>query len=197
MKSNGDVALRVLGLILGLAAATSLVLSSRIPPGTGTLGADVILASAPTGELGVSPIGPFLSATNLSPSDHDVPAGDLQVTNQTGVALDVQVRGVPSTADMDALLHVRIVAGDAPVFDGIAAPKRPTGVHDMMRNFWAAALGLAVAGAPFLAATCRRNAETRRHADLHDPGRRAAELRRAPRDAPSRRCIRPRRSTAC
>ena len=28
----------------------------------------------------------------------------------------------------------------------------------------------------------RRDAETRRHADLHDPGRRAAELRRAPRE---------------
>ena len=33
----------------------------------------------------------------------------------------------------------------------IAAQKRSTGVHDMMRNFWAAALGLAVAGAPLLA----------------------------------------------
>ena len=124
MKSKGDTVLRVLGLILGLAAAASLVLSSRIPPGTGTLGADVILASSPTGELGVSPIGPFLSATNLSPSDRDVPAGDLEVTNQTGVALDVQVRGVPSTADMDALLHVRIVAGDAPVFDGMLSEFR-------------------------------------------------------------------------
>ena len=119
MKSNGDVALRVLGLILGLAAATSLVLSSRIPPGTGTLGADVILASSPTGELGVSPVGPFMSATNLSPSDRDVPAGDLRVTNQTGVSLDVQVRGVPSTSDMDSLLHVRVVAADQQVFDGM------------------------------------------------------------------------------
>jgi hypothetical protein len=119
MKSKGDTVLRALGLILGLAAATSLVLSSRIPPGTGTLGADVILASSPTGELGVSPVGPFLSATNLSPGDHDVPAGDLQVTNQTGTALDVQVRGVPSTPDMDAVLHVHVAAGDRTLFDGM------------------------------------------------------------------------------
>ena len=124
MKSKGDVVLRALGLILGLAAATSLVLSSRIPPGTGTLGADVILASAPTGELGVSPAGPFMSATNLTPSDRDVPAGDLRVTNQTGVSLDVQVRGVPSTTDMDSLLHVRVLAADAPVFDGMLADFR-------------------------------------------------------------------------
>ena len=124
MKSNGDVALRVLGLILGLAAATSLVLSSRIPPGTGTLGADVILASSPTGELGVSPVGPFMSATNLSPSDRNVPAGDLEVTNQTGVSLDVQVRGIPSTTDMDSLLHVRVVAADQQVFDGMLSEFR-------------------------------------------------------------------------
>ena len=58
MKSKGDIVLRALGIALGLAAAASLVLSSRIPPGTGTLGADVILASAPTGELGVSPVRP-------------------------------------------------------------------------------------------------------------------------------------------
>src|SRR4029078_7309833 len=103
------------------APARSLVVSSRIPPGTGTLGADVILASSPTGELGVSPAGPFLSATNLSPGDGDVPAGDLQVTNQTGVPLDVQVRGVPSTPDMDALLHVRVAADERTLFGGMRA----------------------------------------------------------------------------
>jgi hypothetical protein len=124
MKSRGDIVFRAFGLAIGLAAAASLVLSSRIPPGTGSLGADVILASAPTGELGVAPVGPFLSATNLSPSDDDAPSGDLQVTNQTGVALDVQVRGIPSTPDMDTLLHVRVAAGDQEIFDGMLSDLR-------------------------------------------------------------------------
>jgi hypothetical protein len=130
MKRKGDIVLRVLGIALGLAAAASLVLSSRIPPGTGTLGADVILASSPTGELGVSPVGPFLSATNLSPSDRDVPAGDLLVTNQTGVALDVQVRGVPSTTDMDTVLHVRVAADGEPLFDGMLGEFRTWSTAD-------------------------------------------------------------------
>ena len=108
----------MLGIALGLATAASLVLTSRIPPGTGTLGADVILASAPTGELGVSPSGPFLSATNLSPGSERVPAGILQLTNQTGVDLHVQVRGVPSSTDMDEALHLRVATNDMSVFDG-------------------------------------------------------------------------------
>jgi hypothetical protein len=108
----------VLGSILGLAAAASLVLTSRIPPGTGTIGADVIVASAPTGELGVSPSGPFLSATNLSPGIERVPTGILQVTNQTGVDLHVQVRGLPSSTDMDEVLRLRVATDDRPVFDG-------------------------------------------------------------------------------
>ena len=124
MKSTGDMVLRGLGLALGLAAATSLVLSSRIPPGSGTLGADVIVASAPTGELGVSPTGPFLSATNLSPGRDVVPSGTLEVTNQTGIDLRVQIRGVPSTTDMDDELHVRVEAGDTQVFDGSVASFR-------------------------------------------------------------------------
>ena len=118
MKVTGDTVLRVLGVALGLAAAASLVLVSRIPPGTGTLGADVIVAAAPTGELGVSPTGPFLSATNLSPGGEDVPAGTLHVTNQTGIDLEVQVRGLPSTRDMDDVLRVRMSADDEPLFDG-------------------------------------------------------------------------------
>ena len=40
------------------------------------------------------------------------------------------------------------------------------------------------------------DAEARRHADLHDPGRRAAQPRRAQARTPSRRCMRRRRSTA-
>lgn len=118
MNATGTILLRVLGLVLGLAAAVSLVLVSRIPPGTGTLGADVIIAAAPTGELGVSPTGPFLSATNLSPGGTDIPAGILKVTNQTGIDLHVQVRGLPSSRDLDDVLRLRVATDDEPIFEG-------------------------------------------------------------------------------
>lgn len=118
MKLRGDTVLRVLGLILGLAAAASLVAASRIPAGTGALGADVIFASAPTGELSVSPTGPFLSATNLTPDVTDEPSGSLRITNQTGVDLIVQVHGVPSSSDLDQALQVRVAVADSTLFDG-------------------------------------------------------------------------------
>jgi hypothetical protein len=119
MRTRGDTLLRLSGLILGLAAAASLVAGSRIPPGTGVLGADVIMASGPTGELAVSPTGPFLAATNLSPgAAAAAPDGTLDLTNQTGATLDVQLRGTPSTDDMDDLLHVRVTAAGRTIFDG-------------------------------------------------------------------------------
>ena len=62
----------------------------------------------------------------------------------------------------------------------------------------AAWLGAIVAADPALARRhARRRPEARRHAHLHDPGGRAAELRRPPRGAPMPRCTRSRRSTAC
>ena len=118
MRLRGDTALRVLGLILGLAAAASLVAASRIPAGTGTLGADVLFSTAPTGELAVSPTGPFLSATNLIPDAGNDPSGSVRLTNQTGIGLIVQVHGVPSSGDLDQALLVRVATPQASLFDG-------------------------------------------------------------------------------
>jgi hypothetical protein len=119
MRTRGDTLLRLSGLVLGLAAAASLVAGSRIPPGTGVLGADVVMATGPTGELAVTPTGPFLAATNLTPGSADgAPDGTLDVTNQTGATLDVQVRGTPSSDDMDDVLHVRVTTAGRMLFDG-------------------------------------------------------------------------------
>lgn len=118
MRLRGDTVLRVLGLTLGLVAAATLVAASRIPAGTGALGADVIFASSPTGELAVSPTGPFLSATNLTPAVTDDPSGSLRITNQTGVNLIVQVHGVPSSDDLDQALQIRVAVSDMTLFDG-------------------------------------------------------------------------------
>ena len=119
MKTRADAVLRGIGLLLGFSLAVIVVLSSRIPPGTGFLGADLIVASGPTGELAVSPIGPFISATNLTPGpETTAPSGDLKILNQTGSTLRVQVRGLPSTKDLDSTVMVDVTSSGDPIFHG-------------------------------------------------------------------------------
>jgi hypothetical protein len=117
MKMKADIWIRSLGLVLGVTVAAIALVSSRIPAGTGLLGADIILASAPTGELAVTPTGPFLSATNLTPSS-PASSGSLAVFNQTGSTLNVAVRGLPSTKDMDQVMLIRVDADGTSIYDG-------------------------------------------------------------------------------
>jgi len=119
MKTRTDVALRGIGLLLGFALAGFVVFTSRIPPGTGVLGADIVVASGPTGELAVSPTGPFITATNLTPGAQlSAPSGDLHLLNQTSSTIRVQVRGVPSTKDLDSTLMVDVTSSGAEIFHG-------------------------------------------------------------------------------
>jgi hypothetical protein len=114
-----DIVWRVSGLLLGAGIALVALASWRMPPAGGRLGADVRILSAPTGELDVSPAGPFLSVTNLEPGSPGGGAlGELGVRNQTGSRLSVRVRLLPSTADLDALLRVRVSAGGERLLDG-------------------------------------------------------------------------------
>src|SRR2546421_371139 len=117
MKTKADIWIRSLGLVLGITVAAITLVSSRIPPGTGLLGADIVLASAPTGELAVTPTGPFLSATNLTPSS-PASSGSISVFNQTGSTLDVAVRGLPSSTDMDQVMLVQVAADGTQIYDG-------------------------------------------------------------------------------
>ncbi len=110
-------AVRVTGLVIGLVVATVFVGSSRIPRGTGTLGADVILASSPSGEIAVTPVGPFITDAGLTPATPPR-VGRLTVLNQTGSVLRVQLRGVPSTTDMDSLLMVEVDDSAGQLFRG-------------------------------------------------------------------------------
>jgi hypothetical protein len=107
---------RRVGLAVGLAVAAALVLAGRLPAGDGTLGADLVVAAHPTGELGVRPSGPFLQGVDLRPGDEA--RGEVEVVNQTGVPLEVRVRGLPSSTQLDGLLRIAIEAGDEPVFRG-------------------------------------------------------------------------------
>ncbi len=117
MKSRADRWARAVGLCVGLVTAVVAVTGWSIPRGSGSLGTDLFFSSAPTGELAVSPTGPFLSATAIRPgSAADAVTGDLEIFNQTGVTLQVSVRGLPSTKDLDQMLMVDVEADGARLF---------------------------------------------------------------------------------
>jgi hypothetical protein len=120
MMRNGvlsiDERLRWLAVIAGVAMVASVVLTARVPRGTGVASADVVFLAAPTGELGVSPVGAFLNGTGLVPSSES--HGHLAVTNQTGKRLSVLVRALPESRDLDGILRVQIASGGRRLFDG-------------------------------------------------------------------------------
>jgi hypothetical protein len=109
---------RRIGVAAGVVLVCALMLAFRVPDGSGKLGADVIVSISPTGELGVDPAGPFLTATGLRPGS--AASGDFRVANQTGKTLAVRLRALPDSRDLDRLLTVRIDAGHAtrPIFTG-------------------------------------------------------------------------------
>lgn len=108
---------RAAGLLAGIAVAAGAVASWRLPGGSGVVGADIRFLAAPTGELEVTPTGPFVSATNLRAGS--VPArGDMEVRNQTGATVSVRFRAVPSLSDLDDLLVIRAQTGDERLFEG-------------------------------------------------------------------------------
>ncbi len=119
MRFRADWWARAIGLCLGLAVALVAVTGWSVPRGDGSLGTDLVFSTAPTGELAVTPMGPFLSVTAMRPgSAADAVSGDLEVFNQTGVTLDIGIRGLPSNADLDRMLMVEIRADGVQLFLG-------------------------------------------------------------------------------
>jgi hypothetical protein len=110
------------GVLAGMALVAAVVLAFRIPDGSGTLGADVIVSISPTGELGVSRPGPFMSATGLRPGG--ALSGEVDIANQTGRRLAVRLRALPDSKDLDRLLVVELRAGNATIYRGRLAGLR-------------------------------------------------------------------------
>jgi hypothetical protein len=123
MRIPASTAAKAGGLALGLLLAGWLVWTSRVEPGTGSLGADVIVAASPTGELAVGPTGPILVAPDLRPGRVEA-ADEVSVLNQTGTTLRVQVRGLPSTGDLDDQLWIAVETGRGQLFRGELAAFR-------------------------------------------------------------------------
>lgn len=114
--------LRGAGVAAGIVLVAVLALAFRVPDGSGKLGADVIMSISPTGELGVSRPGPFMSATGLRPSGSF--RGETTVHNQTGSRLAVRLRALPDSKDLDRVLWVEVSAGVTRVYAGTLAGLR-------------------------------------------------------------------------
>jgi hypothetical protein len=110
------------GMLVGIALVAVVVLAFRVPDGSGTLGSDVIFSISPTGELGVSRSGPFMSATGLRPGGSL--KGQVDVLNQTGKRLAVRLRALPDAKDLDRLLVVDVRAGESLLYHGPLAGLR-------------------------------------------------------------------------
>jgi hypothetical protein len=113
-RKNGqrvDGRVRAIGFLLGIGVAASIVASQRIPAGAGVLGADVHVLVAPTGELAMKPSGMVLEGTGLTPAS-DPATGSVEVLNQTGVVLDVHLRGIPDTPGLDRTLWISVTGPD-------------------------------------------------------------------------------------
>lgn len=106
---------RAAGFTVGVAAVAALAIGWQVDRGTGTVGADVTIIAAPTGELDI-PAGPFVRGTGLEPGGGA--HGTVPVRNQTGTTLRISVKALPSIQDLDAVLRVRMSAGGRPVYEG-------------------------------------------------------------------------------
>jgi hypothetical protein len=102
---------RLIGFMLGVGVAASIVAAQRIPAGAGALGADIHMVVVPTGELAVKPSGMVLQGTGLTPASEPV-AGSVEVLNQTGSVLRVYVRGIPDTPALDRTLWITVTGAD-------------------------------------------------------------------------------------
>ena len=109
--------IRAAAFALGLSVAFAAVVAWRVPPGEGVLGTDVVVASGPTGELQVDPVGPFLSAAGLQPGTQGA-VEPLKVRNITAIPQVVRVRALPTGHDLDEILWVAVEAGDLELHRG-------------------------------------------------------------------------------
>jgi hypothetical protein len=115
-KSRAMQWLKGFAFLTGIAAVGLALLAWRIPGGDGTLGADVIFVSHLSGELQVSPVGPFITKAGLEPSDEA--GGTLKIRNRTGRRLAIRPRPVPDNRELNGLLHLELESGNTRLFSG-------------------------------------------------------------------------------
>lgn len=119
MSRRAKISARVTGFAAGLLVTAGLVVAGLIPGSQAAGSARLTIQSLPTGELGVEPTGRFFTASGIEPGGRrDAVRGTATVTNQTGNALAVRLRGVPAADNLDALLRIEISGAGKRVFSG-------------------------------------------------------------------------------
>lgn len=113
------------GLAAGLAVALAGLLAWQMPNSHGQLGLDLQVTASPTGELGITPLAPFVSASAMRRGDSRT--GRFTVRNETHGPVEVRIHASAQRRDADSALHVRLTSGGAELFDGaLGALRRPT-----------------------------------------------------------------------
>ena len=113
------------GFVFGLALSLVMAVSWQVPAGAGRLGLDVQVVAGQTGELSVEPTGVFVQGTGLEPRPgRDTARGSVKVRNTTGRTLDVRMRLLPGSRDVDHLLLVDAEGRGKPVFAGLLGTLR-------------------------------------------------------------------------
>jgi len=135
---------RVAGVLTGLAAFAALVIGTRLPPGPEVLGADVTIAIAPTGELGVQPAGPVFIESGLRPGQPPRQHAT-QVMNRTGRPLLVTVKTRPNGDDLDGALQLDLQGNRQPLWSGAERDLRSTGLQFRLEPGRDIRLGVAAA----------------------------------------------------
>lgn len=119
MRIRMDALGRGIGLVLGLAIALLAILAWRLPPGEGSLGADLVMVSGPIGELAVEPAGPFFSAVHMRPGpEADAASAELELLNKTARTLSLQMRVLPSDDDLNDVAWVAVSDGGRDLYRG-------------------------------------------------------------------------------
>jgi hypothetical protein len=102
-----------------MAIASIAVIAWRIPPGTGTLGTDLVVASVPTGEVQVESPGPFITSPGMHPGpESNAPSGTMTIRNIAAAPLTIRVTATVNIGDLDPLLWVALDADGRPLFRG-------------------------------------------------------------------------------
>ena len=111
---------RVAGLVIGAGLAIFLLASGRPASGGEAIGAEVSFYANQTGELAVSPPGPetFLRNRSLMP-EGAAATGEFEVTNQTGVMLELRLSAVGSDDVLDDELEVEMSSGGRVLATGL------------------------------------------------------------------------------
>ena len=105
-----------IAFLVGLAAVAVAVFGWRVAPAAQHDEINLRVELNQTGELGVVPSGRVLADSNLGTGD--TASTSVTITNQTGEPVDLRLRALPQSPDLDHVLVVELRTGGVQIFSG-------------------------------------------------------------------------------